>query len=348
MKSAVNVAVFAAVRPFVNPDIRRLAVHGLLACAAACATWLGAGPAHAQPPAYPAKPVRLIVPFAAGGPADVLARAVREGLARATGQSVLVENKAGAAGTIGVDMVAKAAPDGYTVALVPVGNIAVNPTLMPNLPYKPSDLAPVAMLATAENVLVVNAATPARSLAELLKLAAQKPGELSFASPGAGSQAHLAGELLQLDAGVKLNHVPYKGVSPAMTDVVGGQVTMMFAQLSAALPYIKAGKLRALGMASAKRSTVLPEVPTIAEQGFPKFEAVSWYALMVPAGTPPDIVRKLSQHADAVLADAALKEKLATLGMEAAGGTPQQLAAAIQKESTRWAGVIKQRRITID
>lgn len=344
MKSAAN----AAVKPFVHPDIRRLALHGLLACAAACATWLGAASAHAQPPAYPAKPVRLIVPFAAGGPADVLARAVGEGIARAAGQSVLVENKAGAAGTIGVDMVAKAAPDGYTIALVPVGNIAVNPTLMPNLPYKPSDLAPVAMLATAENVLVVNAATPARSLAELLKLAGQKPGELSFASPGAGSQAHLAGELLQLDANVKLNHVPYKGVNPALTDVVGGQVTMMFAQLSSALPYIKSGKLRALGVASAKRSTALPDVPTIAEQGFPKFEAVSWYALMAPAGTPPEIVRKLSQHADAVLADAALKEKLATLGMDAAGGTPQQLAAAIQKDSTRWAGVIKQRRITID
>ncbi|MDQ0140033.1 tripartite tricarboxylate transporter substrate binding protein [Cupriavidus necator] len=315
---------------------------------AAVAAWLVATAAPAQPPAYPSRPVRIVVPFAAGGPADVLARAVGEGIARSLGQSVLVENKAGAAGTIGVDMVAKAPPDGYTIALVPVGNIAVNPTLMPNLPYKQADLAPVAMLATAENVLVVNAATPARTLADLLRLAAQKPGELSFASPGAGSQAHLAGELLQLDARVKLNHVPYKGVSPAMTDVVGGQVTMMFAQMSAALPYIKAGKLRALGVASMRRSAALPQVPTIAEQGFPKFEAVSWYALMAPAGTPADIVRKLSQHVDAVLADAALKERLATLGMEAAGGTPQQLAAAIQKESARWAGVIRQRNITID
>ncbi|UIF87316.1 tripartite tricarboxylate transporter substrate binding protein [Cupriavidus sp. UYPR2.512] len=348
MKTAVKPDVEAAVKPAVNPVLRRMAMRCLLGCIAACAPWLAAAPALAQPPGYPAKPVRIVVPFAAGGPADVLGRAVGEGIAKATGQSVLVENKAGAAGTIGVDMVAKAAPDGYTLALVPVGNIAVNPTLMPNLPYKPADLAPVAMLATAENVLVVNAATPVKSLAELLKLAGQKPGELSFASPGAGSQAHLAGELLQLDAHVKLNHVPYKGISPAMTDVVGGQVTMMFAQMSAALPYIKAGKLRPLGVASAKRSAVLPDVPTIAEQGFPKFEALSWYALMAPAGTPAEIVRKLSQHVDAVLADATLKEKLATLGMEAAGGTPQQLATTIQKESTRWAGVIRQRHITID
>jgi tripartite-type tricarboxylate transporter receptor subunit TctC len=342
-----------AVKPVVNSVLRRLAriaTRSLLACVAACVPWFAAAAANTQPgaQAYPAKPVRIVVPFAAGGPADLLGRAVGEGIAKATGQSVLVDNKAGAAGTIGVDMVAKAAPDGYTLAVVPVGNIAVNPTLMPNLPYKPADLAPVAMLATAENVLVVNAATPVRSLADLRKLAAQKPGELSFASPGAGSQAHLAGELLQLDAHIKLNHVPYKGISPAMTDVVGGQVTMMFAPLSAALPYVKAGKLHVLGVASARRSAVLPDVPTIAEQGFPKFEAVSWYALMAPAGTPAEIVRKLSQHVDAVLADASLREKLATLGMEAAGGTPQQLAATIQKESTRWAGVIHQRHIAID
>jgi len=312
----------------------------------AASALVSAAPALAQ--GYPAKPIRIVVGFPSGGAPDTLARIVSEKISPAWGQPVVVDNKPGAGGNIGAEAVAHAPADGYTLALVPVGNIAVNPTLMPNLPYKPADLAPVAMLATAENVLVVNAATPVKSLSELLKLAGQKQGELSFASPGAGSQAHLAGELLQLDAHVKLNHVPYKGISPAMTDVVGGQVTMMFAQMSAALPYIKAGKLRPLGVASAKRSAVLPDVPTIAEQGFPKFEALSWYALMAPAGTPAEIVRKLSQHVDAVLADATLKEKLATLGMEAAGGTPQQLAATIQKESTRWAGVIRQRHITID
>jgi len=297
---------------------------------------------------YPAKPVRLVVPFPAGGPADVLGRVVGEGLSKAWGQNVLVDNRAGAAGNIGVDQVAKAPPDGYTLAVVPVGNIAVNPTLMPNLPYKQADLAPVAMLATAENVLVVSAGVPARTLPELLRLAGQKPGELTFASPGAGSQAHLAGELLQLDAGIKLIHVPYKGVSPAITDLVGGQVTMMFAQLSSALPYIKAGKLRALGVASARRSAVLPDVPTIAEQGFPKFEAVSWYALMAPAGTPRDVIQQLSHQAGQVLASPALREKLAVVGMDAAGGTPAELATAIQKESARWAEVIHKRHITVD
>ncbi len=312
-------------------------------------TLLAAGlPILASAQAYPSKPVRLIVPFPAGGPADVLGRVVGEGLSKAWGQSVLVENKAGAAGTIGVDQAAKAAPDGYTLAVVPVGNIAVNPSLFRSLPYKAQDLVPVTMLATAENVLVVGANVPAASLADLLKLAAQKPGELTFASPGAGSQAHLAGELLQLDAKVKLNHIPYKGVSPAMTDLVGGQVTMMFAQVSSALPYIKAGKLHALGVASQKRLAVMPDVPTIAEQGFPKFEAVSWYALMAPAGTPKDVIARINHQALEVLANPALKEKLATLGMDTSGGTPQELATTIQQDSARWAGVIRKRQITVD
>ncbi len=298
--------------------------------------------------AYPAKPVRLVVPFAAGGPADVLGRTVGEGLSKRWSQPVVVENKAGAAGTIGVDQVAKAAPDGYTLAVVPVGNIAVNPSLMPNLPYKAADLVPVAMLATAENVLVVHPGVPAKSLADLLKLARQQPGKLTFASPGAGSQAHLAGELLQLDANVKLIHVPYKGVSPAMTDLVGGQVTMMFAQMSAALPYIQAGRLRALGVASARRSAVLPDVPTVAEQGFPQFEAVSWYALMAPAGTPREVVEQLNRQTGEVLADPALKSKLATLGMDVGGGTPRQLGETIQKETARWGAVIKQRGISVE
>ncbi|MDW3687499.1 tripartite tricarboxylate transporter substrate binding protein [Cupriavidus sp. CV2] len=312
-------------------------------------TLLAAGlPILASAQAYPSKPVRLIVPFPAGGPADVLGRVVGEGLSKAWGQSVLVENKAGAAGTIGVDQAAKAAPDGYTLAVVPVGNIAVNPSLFRSLPYKAQDLVPVTMLATAENVLVVGANVPAATLADLLKLAAQKPGELTFASPGAGSQAHLAGELLQLDAKVKLNHIPYKGVSPAMTDLVGGQVTMMFAQVSSALPYIKAGKLHALGVASQKRLAVMPDVPTIAEQGFPKFEAVSWYALMAPAGTPKDVIARINHQALEVLANPALKEKLATLGMDTSGGTPQELATTIQQDSARWAGVIRKRQITVD
>lgn len=301
---------------------------------------------HAQ--AWPAKPVRVIVPFAPGGPADVLARVIGQELSDALGQPFVVENKVGAAGNIGVEQIAKAAPDGYTLGIVPVGNVAVNPSLFPALPYKASELAPVTMLATVENVLVVNAEVPARSLKELIALAKQKPGTLSFASPGAGSQAHLAGELMALEADAKLIHVPYKGIGPALNDVVGGQVTMMFGSISAVLPHVKSGKLRALGVASLKRSATLPELPTIAEQGLPKFEAVSWYALMAPAGTPAAIVDRLNAESARALAKPAIKEKFAAQGLEPGGGKPQELAATIRTETARWAEVIKKQNIKPD
>jgi len=294
---------------------------------------------------YPSKPLHVIAPFPPGGPVDVLGRVLAQGLADTMGQPAVVENKVGAAGNIGIDQAAKAAPDGYTLAIVPLGNIAVNPALYPNLPYKAADLAPVTMLATVENVLVLNSAVPARSLKELLALAAQKPGSLSFASPGAGSQAHLAGELLALNSGVQLLHVPYKGIGPALNDLLGGQVSMMFAQMSSVLPHIKSGKLRALGVASLKRSPVMPETPTIAEQGLPRFEAVSWYALMVPAGTPRSIIDKLNSETGKLFATPALKEKLSALGMDAATGTPADLAASIQADTLRWSEVIRQKNI---
>jgi tripartite-type tricarboxylate transporter receptor subunit TctC len=299
--------------------------------------------AHAQ--AYPAKPVRLIVPFAPGGPADVVARVLGQELTEILGQPFVIENKVGAAGNIGVDLIAKAAPDGYTLGIVPVGNIAVNPSLFASLPYKASELQPVAMLATVENVLVVNAAVPAKSVKELLALARQKPGSLSFASPGAGSQAHLAGELMALDADLQLIHVPYKGIGPALNDVVGGQVTMMFGSMSAVLPHVKSGKLRALGVASLKRSAAMPELPTIAEQGLPGFEAVSWYALMAPAATPKAVVDRLNAESARVLAKPEMKEKFAVLGLEPGSGKPQDIVATIQTETARWADVIKKKNI---
>ncbi len=303
-------------------------------------------PALAQP--YPNKPLRMVVPFPPGGPTDVLGRVLGQGLQDAWKQSVVVENKAGAAGNIGVDAIAKSAPDGHTLGVVPAGNIAVNPTLFPNLPYKAADLAPVAMLATVENVLVINADVPARSVKDLLALASSKPGTLSFASPGAGSQAHLAGELLQISGGVKLIHVPYKGTGPALNDLLGGQVSMMFAQLSSALPHIKSGKLRALGVASLSRSSVLPDVPTVAEQGLANFEAVSWYALMVPAGTPADVIDKLAVETRRVLAQPETREKLVALGLQVGGGTPAQLSMTIDSESRRWAEVIRKQSIKAD
>jgi len=312
----------------------------LLALTAAAMPLLAA----AQP--YPAKQIHVVVPFPPGGPTDVLGRVLGQSLGETFGQTVVVDNKVGAAGNIGVDQVAKAAPDGYTIGIVPAGNVAVNPTLFPNLPYKAADLAPVTMLATVDNVLVVNAETvPARTMKELLDLAANKPGALSYASPGAGSQAHLAGALLELSTGVQLLHVPYRGIAPAVNDLVGGQVSMMFAPLQTALPHIRSGKLRAIGIASQKRSPLLPDLPTIAEQGVAKFEAVSWYALMVPAGTPADIVDKLSAATMRFLALPDTRAKLAAQGMDAAGGSAQDLAATIRSETARWSEVVRKQNI---
>lgn len=319
--------------------MRRFLYRVLLAFAVAAAA-LGVG---AQ--TYPAKPLRIVVPFPPGGPADVLGRLLAQGLSESLGQPAVVENRAGAAGNIGMELVARAAPDGYTLAIVPLGNIAVNPSLFASLPYKASDFAPVSMLATVENVLVVNATFPAHSLKELLALAAATPGALSFASPGAGSQAHLAGELLALSGSVQLLHVPYKGTGPALNDLLGGQVTMMFAQMSSVLPHIQSGKLRALGVASPKRSPVLPALVTIAEQGLPGFEALSWYGLMVPAGTPQGAVDRLNLETTRLFVRPELKEKLAVMGMNIGAGRPSELAAAIQKDTRRWSEVIRQKNI---
>ena len=303
-------------------------------------------PLLAAAQAYPAKQIHVVVPFPPGGPTDVVGRVLGQSLGETFGQTVVVDNKVGAAGNIGVDQVAKAAPDGYTIGIVPAGNVAVNPTLFANLPYKAADLAPVTMLATVDNVLVVNAETvPARTMKELLDLAGKKPGALTYASPGAGSQAHLAGALLELSTGVQLLHVPYRGIAPAVNDLVGGQVSMMFAPLQTALPHIRSGKLRAIGIASQKRSPLLPDLPTIAEQGVAKFEAVSWYALMVPAGTPADIVDKLSAATMRFLALPDTRAKLAAQGMDAAGGSPQDLAATIRSETARWSEVVRKQNI---
>ncbi len=316
--------------------------RGLLALVAA----LCASAAQAQ--TYPVRPMRMVVPFAPGGPADVLGRAVGQGLSEALGQPMVVENKTGAAGNIGVDAIAKAAPDGHVMGVVPTGNIAVNPSLFSNLPYKASELAPVALLATVENVLVINAEVPARNLKELLALAASKPGVLSFASPGAGSQAHLAGELMQLAGGVKLVHVPYKGTGPALNDLLVGQLTMMFSQVSSALPHIKSGKLRAIGLASLSRSALLPDVPTLDEQGLARFEAVSWYALMVPAATPGDVVARLATETQRSLARPDVRDKLTALGLQVGSDTPAQLATRIQTETQRWSDVIRRQNIKPD
>ncbi len=295
--------------------------------------------------AYPNKPIRIIVPFAPGGPADLLARTLGQKLQESWGQSVLADNKPGAGGNLGMDLGAKAAPDGYTLLLAPTGNLTVNPHLGP-LPYDVMrDLAPVTQLATVENVLVVNPGIAAGNVQELVALARSKPGSLSFASPGAGSQAHVAGEFLKGLTGTDMIHIAYKGTGPALNDLLGGQISMMFSQMSSALPHIKAGKLRALGVASLKRSTLLPALPTVAEQNLPGFEAVSWYALMAPAGTPMEVIAKLQAESARILRLADVRDKLAALGAEAVGNRPEELAAIIRAESVRWQKVVKDANI---
>ena len=290
---------------------------------------------------YPAKPIKIIVPFAQGGAADLLSRMVAQRLQEAWGQPVVVENRTGANGNIGMEAAAKSAPDGYTLVQAPNGNIVVNPNLFQKLPYTEKDFAPVSQIAKVENVLVVNPGIAANSVAELLALAKTQPGKISFASPGVGSQAHLAGEFLRLRGNVDLLHIAYKGVGPALNDVLGGQVSMMFAAIPSAQPHVKAGKLRALGVASLQRSSAMPDVPTVAEQNLPGFEAVSWYSILAPAGTPREIVERLSGEIARMLAQPETREKLAGIGATAIGGTPEQLAAVIQDESARYADLFK-------
>jgi tripartite-type tricarboxylate transporter receptor subunit TctC len=312
----------------------------LIAAAALMAASCAAG---AQ--GYPAKPIRIIVPFSAGGAADLLTRMVGQRLQEAWGQGVIVENRTGANGNIGMEAVAKAAPDGYTLLQAPNGNVVVNPNLFAKLPYEIKDFAPITMIAKVENILVVNPGVPAKSVRELVTLAGAQPGKLSFVSPGVGSQAHLGGELLKLAAKIDIVHVPYKGVGPALNDLIGGQVTMMFAALPSALPHIKSGKLRALGLASLQRSAALPDMPTVAEQGFPGLEAVSWYSLLAPAGTPREIIDRVQGEVARMLAQPETREKLAGIGATAVGNTPEQFAAMIREESARYAELFKKANI---
>ena len=318
----------------------------LVAACAACAL-TGAG-AFAQAP-YPERPVRIIVPFPHGGPADALARIVGDKLAQSLGKPVIIENKAGAGGNIGMEQGARAAPDGYTLTLAPVGNLTVAPALYSKLPYDPArDFAPITVLASVPNVLIVNPSVPAKSVAELVALAKEKPGSLNYASPGNGSIPHLAGELFKRMAGIDIVHIPFNGVAPASNAVLAGDVQMFFAQSSAALPQWRAGKVVALGVATTKRIAAAPDLPTIAEQGFPDFEATSWYALVAPVGTPPAIVDRLYREIVKALRESDVREKIAGLGAEPVGNTPAEFAAMQRAETIRWTRLAKEANIHAD
>ena len=309
---------------------------------AATVVALGLPAASAAQDAYPTKPVRIIVPFAAGGVADLLPRVVGERLAQKWGQPVVIENKVGAAGNIGMAEGARAEPDGYTLLLAPTGNLTVNPKLFPKLPFDTHrDLTPVTLLAQSPNVLVVHPSVPARTFRELVAHARANPGKLNFASPGEGSGAHLAGELLNIEAGIRATHVPYKGMAPAVNDLLGGNVQMMFAGVSSALQHVRSGKLVALAMASPKRNPQLPEVPTVAESGLPGFDVTSWYGIVVRSGTPPAVVQKIQRDMAEALQAEDVRAKLAGLGLEPVGNTPDEFAALIKAETQKWGDIVR-------
>ncbi len=306
-------------------------------CALFC---LAASVAFAQ--GYPSKPVRMVVPFPPGGTTDILARAVGQKLSEAWGQQVVIDNRPGAGGNIGTDIVAKAPADGYTLLMGTVGTHAINASLYAKLPFDPiKDFAPVALVASVPNVLVVNATIPATSVKELIALAKSKPGQLNFASSGNGTSIHLSGELFKSMTGTSILHIPYKGSSPALTDLIGGQTNMMFDNLPSSMGHIKSGKLRALAVTSAKRSPALPDVPTIAEAGVAGYEASSWFGVLAPAGTPKEIVAKINADIVKALGVPEIKERLSSQGAEPVGNTPEQFAAYIGTELVKWAKVVK-------
>jgi len=290
---------------------------------------------------YPSRPVKVIVPSPPGGGTDILARVLAQHLSKALGQPFFVENKAGAGNMIGIEFVAHAAADGYTVLLVP-STLVLNSVLYKKVPYDPvRDFAPVTLAATAPNVLVVNPALPAKSLAEFIALAKAKPGALSYGTPGIGTSPHLSMELLKSMAGIDLQHVPYRGTAAAVTDVIGGQIAATFANAFTAKPQVDSGRVRALAVSGPNRLNAFPGVPPVAEAGVPGYEAMQWYGLAVPAGTPAPIIARLHAEAAKALQSDEMKEKLALDGAQPVGSSPAEFAALIRRELEKWTRVVR-------
>jgi tripartite-type tricarboxylate transporter receptor subunit TctC len=318
-----------------SKPLLKLARIVLIAAAAAAST-----AAAAQ--TYPSRPITLIVPYSAGGGNDVMARTAADKMSKALGQQIVIENRGGAGGSIATRQIAKAEPDGYTLGLGGTGTLAINPTLYGNVGYDPrKDFAPVGLIATSALVVCVHPSLPVRSIADLIELAKKEPGKLNFASAGTGSGIHLANEYFATVAGIKLTHIPYKGSAPALTDLVGGHVSMYFSSLPPAVGLLKDGKVRALAVTSAKRSPIFPDLPTVAEAALPGYEAVLHYGIVAPAGTPRPIIEKLSAALRAAVMSEELKERLAQDGAEPLASTPEEYAADIDREETKWSAIVK-------
>lgn len=302
---------------------------------------LSVQPCFAQAPVWPSKPVKIVVTFPPGGAPDTLARILADKWGQTLGQTFTVDNKPGAGGNIGAEFVAKSASDGSTLIIGTVGTHTINPALYPNLPYNPvKDFTPITFLASTPNLLVVNNNVPAKNVKELIDLAKKQP--LNFGSSGSGTSIHLSGELFNTLANIKMQHIPYKGRAQAIPDLLGGRIQMIFDNMPSALPLVKSGELRAIGVTSTTRSSAAPNIPTIAEQGLAGFDSTSWFALLAPAGLPKDTQMRINAETARVLALPDVKEKLATLGLDAAPGTPDALANLMQAELVKWAKVVKE------
>ena len=299
----------------------------------------GAAPAAAQ--TYPSRPITLVVPFPPGGSATIIARIIADKMSEGLGQQIVVDNRGGAGGSIAARQVAKSAPDGATLLLAFTGTLAVSPLIFANVGYDPrKDFAGIGLIGMAPSVLAVNPSVPARSVADLIGIAKAEPGKIQYGSPGIGTTNHLAGELLAAMTGIRITHIPYKGTGPAITDLLGGHIAMMFAPIPAAHGNVSAGALRALGVTSLKRSSLWPDIPTVAETGLPGFEVVQRSALLAPAGTPRTIIERLNKELNAVLANDEVRRRLAVEGGEPVPGAPEEYAADIDREEMRWSKLV--------
>jgi len=308
----------------------------LLLASCACLTW-----AHAQN--YPARQIRIVTPYAPGGTADILSRVVAQKLSETWGQQVVVDNRPGASGMLGADIAAKAAPDGYTILMAYVAEIAITQSLFRSMTYDPvKDLAPVTLAAVTPMIFVVHPSLPAKNVSELVALAKSRPGQLPYASAGNGSPAHLAFELLQRSARIEITHVPYKGAAPALTDLLGGHVVMFFSGMPPAMPHVKAGKLRAIAVSTAKRSPAAPAVPTVAESGVRDFDISTWFGVFAPAATPRDIIGRLNAEISRALTLPDVRARLAREGAETAPNSPEQFGKFIQSEIAKFARIIRE------
>jgi tripartite-type tricarboxylate transporter receptor subunit TctC len=321
--------------------VKRLST--ILCTVAALAAFCAA--AYAQ--SYPSKPIRMVVPFAAGGPTDVYARSVGQELSRILGQPVIVDNKPGAGGNLGADFVAKSAPDGYNIVLGAVGAFAVNMTLYPKMPYDVlRDFAPVSLIAIVPMMLVVNPALPVKTPRDLVELAKARPGQLTYGSAGNGTSVHMSTEMFKALTGIDMVHVPYKGVAPAMTDLIGGQLQLMFSDATSAIPHAKSGKVRPVAVT--KRIEVMPEIPTFAELGYAGYDPTVWYGVFAPAGTPRDIVVKLNGAIAKALQAPEVRERLISQGANPVSNSPEEFTAFVRDEIARWGKVVKASGARVD